>query len=161
MIISKIWIFKLPDIDQGIQKHVIQKKEEFSAFLKKVMKRKWKKSNNSITRTTLYTQKIKFCVQNFFSKNVCLNTKISLRLKKKFLEAISKILVIQFPYMEIVWLKFFFQKTKIKIENNGVLKEVWKLIWSAWKTVLKNWKTAPTPPKNPRPARTTYCTAWH
>ena len=29
MIISKIWIFKLPDIDQGIQKLVIQKKEEF------------------------------------------------------------------------------------------------------------------------------------
>ena len=28
MIISKIWIFKLPYIDQGIQKHVIQKKEE-------------------------------------------------------------------------------------------------------------------------------------
>ena len=29
MIISKIWIFNLPDIDQGIQKHVIQKKQEF------------------------------------------------------------------------------------------------------------------------------------
>ena len=65
----------------------------------------------------------------FFSKNVCLNTKINLRMKKnhkKFLRAISKILkkifvvaikkmlVIQFPYMEIVRLVFFFQKTKIK-----------------------------------------------
>ena len=29
MIISKIWIFNLPDIDQGIQKHFTQKKEEF------------------------------------------------------------------------------------------------------------------------------------
>ena len=29
MIISKNWFFKLQDIDQGIQKHVIQKKEEF------------------------------------------------------------------------------------------------------------------------------------
>ena len=28
MIISQIWIFKLADIDQGIQKHAIQKKEE-------------------------------------------------------------------------------------------------------------------------------------
>ena len=34
MIISKIWFFKLPDIDQGIQKHVIQKKEEFCVFEK-------------------------------------------------------------------------------------------------------------------------------
>ena len=29
MIISEIWIFKLPDLDQRIQIHVIQKKEEF------------------------------------------------------------------------------------------------------------------------------------
>ena len=29
MIVSKIWNFKLSDIDQGIQKHAIQKKEEF------------------------------------------------------------------------------------------------------------------------------------
>ena len=29
MIISNIWIFKLPNIDQGIQKHVIQKNKEF------------------------------------------------------------------------------------------------------------------------------------
>ena len=48
------------------------------------MKRKGKKANIIISRTTLYTQKIKFCMQNlFFSKNVCLNTKINLRLKKK------------------------------------------------------------------------------
>ena len=42
MINSKIWIFKLPEIDQGIEKHVIQK-EEFLAFLKKSTKRKGKK----------------------------------------------------------------------------------------------------------------------
>ena len=71
-----------------------KKKQEFQAFLKKVMKRKGKKSNISISRTRLYTQKIKFCMQVFFSKNVYLNTKINLRLKKnkKFLGAISKIL---------------------------------------------------------------------
>ena len=45
----------------------MQKKEEFKSFLKKVMKRKEKKSNISISRTTLYTKKIKFCMQNFFS----------------------------------------------------------------------------------------------
>ena len=49
------------------------------------MKRKGKKKSNiSISRTTLYTQKIKFCMQIvFFSKNVSLNTKINLRLEKK------------------------------------------------------------------------------
>ena len=43
MIISKIRIFKLPDIDQGIQKLAIQKNEESRAFLKNVIKRKGKK----------------------------------------------------------------------------------------------------------------------
>ena len=51
-------------------------------------------------------------MQFFFSKNVCLNTKINLRLKKRkkfwrqfqkyFVVAIKKMLVIQFRYMEIV-----------------------------------------------------------
>ena len=46
------------------------------------MKTKGKKSNLSISRTTLYTQKNNFCMQFFFSKIVCLITKINLRLKK-------------------------------------------------------------------------------
>ena len=85
--------------------------------MKNVMKRKRKKSNTSISRTTLYIQKIKFFMQKFFFKNVCLNTKINLRLKKKhkkflgaiskilkkmFVVAIKKMLVTQFPYTEIV-----------------------------------------------------------
>ena len=59
------------------------------------MKRKRKKSNISISRTTLYTQKIKFCMQNFFFKN-CLfeyeNQFAGLKKKntKKCLGAISK-----------------------------------------------------------------------
>ena len=48
--------------------HTIQKKEESWAFLKNFIKRNGKKINISISRTTLYTQKIKFCMQNFFSK---------------------------------------------------------------------------------------------
>ena len=47
------------------------------------MKKKGKKSNISISRTTLYTQKIKLSLQKFFLKSVCLSTKINLRLKKK------------------------------------------------------------------------------
>ena len=59
---------------------------------------------------------MKFCMQKFFSENVCLRTKFDLRLKKKQKNfgaifqnyfknfvAIKKMPVIQFPYMEIVW----------------------------------------------------------
>ena len=63
-------------------------------------------------------------MQKLFSKNVCLSTKINLRLKKtqkvfggsfknvfiSFVFAIKKLLVIHFPYMEIVWLAFFLTK---------------------------------------------------
>ena len=61
--------------------------------------------------TTLFTQKIKFCLQNFFLKK-CLfeyenqfavekNTKYFLAISK-ILIAIKKMLAIQFPYLEIV-----------------------------------------------------------
>ena len=76
------------------------------------MEKKEKKTNISISRTTLYTQKTKFCMQFFFSNNVCLSRKINLRLKKKhknfwgqikkYFRAIKKTLVIRFPYLEIV-----------------------------------------------------------
>ena len=42
-----------------------------------------KKANIIVFRTTLCTQKIKFCKQKEFSENVCLRTKFDLRLKKK------------------------------------------------------------------------------
>ena len=57
------------------------------------MKSKGKKANISISRTTLYTQKIKFCMQIFFFKKIFLKAKVNLRLKKyikKFLGAIQK-----------------------------------------------------------------------
>ena len=41
------------------------------------------KANFIVSRTTLCTQNFKFCMQKFFSKNVCLRTKFDLRLKKK------------------------------------------------------------------------------
>ena len=69
MIIFKISSFKLSDIDQGINKHALQKKWEFSAFLKKLLFcEKEKKSNNSVSKNTLCTQKIKFCKKIFFPK---------------------------------------------------------------------------------------------
>ena len=82
MIILNLWIFKLSDIDQGIHKHAIQKKYEFSAFLKKKLNEK-KKSNIIVSRTTLRTRKIKFCMQkNSFGK--CLFAyKIRFALEKK------------------------------------------------------------------------------
>ena len=41
------------------------------------------------------------------------------KILQKFLSSPSKKkLVIKFPYMEIVWLVFFFQKTKIKKKSN-------------------------------------------
>ena len=92
------------------------------------MKRKGKKSKISLSRTTLYTQKIKFCMQNFFfSKIVCLSTKINLRLKvtkniggnfkntlknfEIFVAAIEKNASHTFSYMEIVRLAFFLTKS--------------------------------------------------
>ena len=62
-------------------------------------------------------------------KSVCdwkKNTKkilgaISKILWKIFVVAIKKMLVIQFPYMEIVWLEFFFQITKIKKKKFSVV----------------------------------------
>ena len=95
MIILNFGIFKLSDIDQGVHQHPVQKKKEFSAFLKKKLSEKKVKANFIASRTTLCTQNIKFCMQKFFfSKNVCLRTKIDLRLRKKtkkFLGQIFKI----------------------------------------------------------------------
>ena len=43
MIISKIWIFKLPDIDQGIQNMSYKRKRSFKRFWKKLWREKEKK----------------------------------------------------------------------------------------------------------------------
>ena len=67
MITFKFWIFKLSDLDQGMHKYAVKKKiGVFSVFKKKLISKKEKKSNISESRTTLRTQKNKFCMQNCF-----------------------------------------------------------------------------------------------
>ena len=51
MIVVEIWIFKLWGFDQGIHEHAIQKK--VSVFWKNLYGEKEKKSNISVSRTTL------------------------------------------------------------------------------------------------------------
>ena len=70
MIIFKIRIFKLSDIDQGIYKHVIQKKYEFLACLKKVLQRKRKKILFLCIQDYVMQKNIETCMQNFFWKSV-------------------------------------------------------------------------------------------
>ena len=77
--ILNFWIFKLSDIDQGIQKHAIQKKSEISVFLKKKLSEKKKLLLSYLELR--YAHK-KNCRHNFFSENVCLRTKLDLQLKK-------------------------------------------------------------------------------
>ena len=71
------------------------------------MKRKGKTNPILVNPGLRYThKKLNFACNIFFSKNVCLSTKINLRLKKntkKILGAISKILkFLSSPYKEIV-----------------------------------------------------------
>ena len=42
MIITKIWVFNLLDIDQGIEKHVMQKKRSSKRFWKNYEEKKKK-----------------------------------------------------------------------------------------------------------------------
>ena len=110
MIIFKIRIFKLSDIDQGIYKHVIQKKYEFLACLKKVIQRKGKKSHFCVSRTTLCRKILKLACKIFFGKVFSYKIRFAVEKKKQtkfgaisiLLVAINKMLVIQFSYMEIV-----------------------------------------------------------
>ena len=75
MTISKIWIFKFPDIDQGIEKYVIQTRGALSVFEKSYEKTK-KKSNISISRTRythkkcLFEYEKQFAVEKKAQKNV-------------------------------------------------------------------------------------------
>ena len=90
-----------------------KRKRSFKRFWKKLWREK-EKNPILVYPGLRYThKKLNFACKFFFSKNVCLNTKINLRLKKKqkmfggnfkntFVVAIKQMLVIQF------------QKTKIK-----------------------------------------------
>ena len=81
------------------------------------------KANIIVSKITLSTRKIKFCMQKFFLKNVCLRTKFDLQLKKNFWAKFSKLLERDFvspskkcqSYNFHIWDlydKQFFQKTK-------------------------------------------------
>ena len=86
MIIFKIRIFKLPDIDQGIHKHAIEKKEKFLKIFKKNITRKAKKNPILVNPGLRYIhKKIKFLHTKkfFFQKLFFFSTKFVLRLKKK------------------------------------------------------------------------------
>ena len=58
IIILNFGFFKLSDIDQGVHQHSIQKKKEFSAFLKK--KIKWKESKSQFYRIQNYVMHTKY-----------------------------------------------------------------------------------------------------
>ena len=83
MIISKIWTFKLSDIDQGIQNMSYRRKRSLKRFWQYLWREK--EENSIIVYPVLrYTHtKLNFACKFFFSKNVCLSTKIFLQLKKK------------------------------------------------------------------------------
>ena len=95
VIILNVWIFKLSDIDQGIYKHPhTYEIGIFSVFEEKIWSQKKIKANIIVSRTTLCTQKIKFCMhKNFFEK--CLfayEIRFAVEKKnKKFLGQIFKI----------------------------------------------------------------------
>ena len=72
MILFKIWLFKLSDIDQGIHKDDIQKKQKFCAFWRKLLGEK----ENSLTLLCLG-------LQCFFWKGLC-DFKIQFAVEKIF-----------------------------------------------------------------------------
>ena len=104
IIILKFRIFKISDIDQGINTQ--NKRNRIFQGLKKF---KWKENKSQFYRIqdyVMHTKILNFACKNFFSKNVCLRTKFDLQLKitwKIYCVAIKKMPVIQFPYMGIVW----------------------------------------------------------
>ena len=81
MIISKIWIIKLPDIDQGIEKHVIQKGRVLS-ICEKSYEEKRKKNPILVYISISIHTKIKFCMQNFFFKKCLFENENQFPVKK-------------------------------------------------------------------------------
>ena len=83
MIISNFRVFKLSDIDQGVQKHPIQKKWQFSARLKKKLSEKKIKTNFIVSRTTLCTQKKYILHAKIFFKKCLFAHDIRFAVEKK------------------------------------------------------------------------------
>ena len=84
MIVFKIRICKLSDIDQGIYKHATQKKTGFFSVFEKIYRDKMKKQIKfSISRTTLCRQKRKIARKNFFNEKYLFEYKIRFVLETK------------------------------------------------------------------------------
>ena len=79
-----ICFLKLSDIGQGIHKHAIQKKDKYSAFFVNHLAKK--KTNISVSRTTLSSQNIKFCMQKIFLGKSLFECKIWFATEIKFRE---------------------------------------------------------------------------
>ena len=106
-----------------------KRNRNFHRFWKKKLGEKKIKANFIASRTTLWPQNIKFCMQKKFSKNVCLRTKFDLPLKKKqkkfwakFSQLLEKFFVSPSKkcpsYNFHIWElydKHFFQKTKTSV----------------------------------------------
>ena len=127
---------KLPGIDQGIHKHAIQKKEEFLAFLKKKLSGEKEKKSILVYPGLRYAHKKnvwgKF--QNYFT--------------------IKKMLLIDFSFMEIVWLAFFenffysvryiefyakIRKKSLRKIDDANLAKCMKSVWVVFFQILSLW----------------------
>ena len=103
---------ELSDIYQGIHKHAIQKKLNFSAFLESKFEWKEKKTNLSYPGLRYAHKKLNYALKKKFRKMLfAYKIRFAVEKKNKFYGKFSKLLcrhqkkmpVIQFSYMEIVW----------------------------------------------------------
>ena len=85
------WIFKLSDIDQGIQNTLYKKTGVFSVFEEKNLREKKKQPILSYPGLHYAHKKLNFACKKNVSENVCLRTKLDLRLKKNKKKVWSKI----------------------------------------------------------------------
>ena len=113
MIIFKIRIFELSDVDQDIYEHIIQRKYEFLPCLKKVIRRNGKNPIFYVSRTTLCRQKIKTCMLKFLfavEKNIWGNFKFTGKFFLKLYDncIISKISIFGLwrPTRVVYWQEF-------------------------------------------------------
>ena len=124
MIFKKIKLLKYQTFIKAYINIPNKRKRNFQRFWKKSYTAKMRKKNIIVFRTTLCTQKIKFCMQKKVFRIVCLRIKFDLQLKKKtkkkfwgvssfFVSPSKKFPVIQIPYTGIVWFAFFSKKTSV------------------------------------------------
>ena len=130
MIISKNWIFKLPDIDQGIQKHVIQKKRSLEHFWKMLSKEMEKNSILVYPGLRYTNKKLNFACKFFFFQKMFAWVRKSFcgwkKNTKKFLGAISKIYgncIVSIFFWQKIFLFYLVRYTKIYAKTREKLFE--------------------------------------